>query len=161
LILPCLRERVYWSSIPRVNAETRLNMQIYRSYTKPTVEITSQSSVLQELYKTYGGDHFTVIGFPSNDFGGQEPGTNAEIATFCQQNYGVTFPIMDKIVIKGDDVNPVYSWLTHQSENGVSDAEVKWNFNKFLIDENGNWVAYFGSKVLPLDEKIVKFAKGE
>ncbi|HLF63918.1 MAG TPA: glutathione peroxidase [Saprospiraceae bacterium] len=122
---------------------------------------TPQYADLQELYKTYGGDHFTVIGFPSNDFGGQEPGTNAEIATFCQQNYGVTFPIMDKIVIKGDDVNPVYSWLTHQSENGVSDAEVKWNFNKFLIDENGNWVAYFGSKVLPLDEKIVKFAKGE
>lgn len=121
---------------------------------------TPQYAQLQELYAMYGGDQFTVIGFPSDDFGGQEPGSSEEIAAFCQKNYGVTFPMMDKIVVKGEDMHPVYQWLTQKAMNGVSDAEVKWNFNKFLIDENAHWVAYFGSKVLPLDEQIVAFAKG-
>ncbi len=122
---------------------------------------TPQYAQLQELYERYGGEHFTIIGFPSNDFGGQEPDSNSDIAQFCQKNYGVTFPMMDKIMIKGDDVHPLYSWLTQKNENGVGDAEVRWNFNKFLIDEEGNWVAHLGSKIEPLDERVVAFAKGE
>lgn len=121
---------------------------------------TPQYAQLQELYKMYGGENFTIVGFPSNDFGGQEPGSNEEIATFCQKNYGVSFPMMDKIIIKGEEMHPLYKWLTQKNLNGVSDAEVRWNFNKFLIDGNGNWVAYYGSKTEPLDEKIVAFAKG-
>jgi glutathione peroxidase len=122
---------------------------------------TPQYAQLQELYELYGGENFTIIGFPSNDFGGQEPGSNAEIAGFCQKNYGVTFPMMDKIAIKGDDAHPLYRWLTQKSQNGVGDAEVRWNFNKFLVDENGNWVAHYGSKTEPLDEEILEFVKGE
>lgn len=121
---------------------------------------TPQYAQLQELYDTYSGNDFIIIGFPSNDFGGQEPGSNEEIATFCQKNYGVTFPMMDKIIVKGDRMHPVYRWLTQKSQNGVSDAEVRWNFNKFLIDANGNWVACYPSKTEPLDEVIVAFAKG-
>ncbi len=122
---------------------------------------TPQYKQLQELQDEYGGDKFTVIGFPSNDFGGQEPGSNEEIAAFCEKNYGVTFPMMDKTPVKGDGQHPLYAWLTQKSLNGVSDAEVKWNFNKFLIDENGNWVAYYPSSTSPLDEKVIAFAEGK
>ncbi|WP_417603453.1 glutathione peroxidase [Owenweeksia hongkongensis] len=121
---------------------------------------TPQYEQLQELYKEFGGEKFTVIGFPSNDFGKQEPGSNEEIATFCEKNYGVTFPMMDKTPVKGDDQHEVYSWLTHKDQNGVDDAKVSWNFNKFLVDENGKWVAHYGSKTSPLDEEIVNFAEG-
>ena len=122
---------------------------------------TPQYAQLQELYEMYGGDKFTILGFPSNDFGGQEPGSNEEIATFCKANYGVTFQMMDKVMIKGDNRHPVYHWLLEKDKNGVSDSEVTWNFNKFLIDENGNWVAHYTQKVTPLDEAIVKFASGQ
>jgi len=122
---------------------------------------TPQYAQLQELFEKYGGEDFVIIGFPSNDFGGQEPGSDAEIAQFCQMNYGVTFPMMSKISVKGKDQHPLYAWLTNKSLNGVSDAKVKWNFNKFLIDEKGNWVADFGSTVKPLDDRIVTFATGK
>lgn len=116
---------------------------------------TPQYQQLQELYDMYKEKGLVVIGFPSNDFGGQEPGTEAEIAYFCQKNYGVTFPMMAKVNIKGDEPHPVYHWLTSKEQNGVDDAEVAWNFNKFLIDEQGRWVAHYGSRVEPLDEKIL------
>ncbi len=122
---------------------------------------TPQYKQLQELQDEFGGDKFTVIGFPSNDFGSQEPGSNKEIATFCEKNFGVTFPMMDKTAVKGEEQHPLYAWLTQKSQNGVSNAEVKWNFNKFLIDENGKWVAYYPSGTSPLDEKIVAFAEGK
>ena len=122
---------------------------------------TPQYAQLQELYEMYGGERFMIIGFPSNDFGGQEPGSNEEIATFCQKNYGVTFQMMDKVVIIGEGRHPVYRWLLEKDSNGVNDAEVTWNFNKFLIDENGNWVAHFTQKITPLDDEIVKFASGK
>lgn len=122
---------------------------------------TPQYKQLQELYETYGGEDFIIIGFPSNDFGGQEPGSNEEIAAFCEKNFGVTFPMMDKIPVKGKDQHPVYAWLTQKEQNGVDDAKVRWNFNKFLIDENGHWVAYHPSGTDPLDEEIVAFAKGK
>ena len=116
---------------------------------------TPQYADLQKLYETYGGDNFTIIGFPSNDFMRQEPGTNEEIASFCKINYGVTFPMMEKISVKGSKIHPLYQWLTSKSENGVLDAKVSWNFNKFLVDENGKVVAHFGSKTNPLSDDIV------
>lgn len=123
---------------------------------------TPQYEELQELYEKYGGEKFTIVGFPSNDFMKQEPGSNEEIAEFCKKNYGVTFPMMAKTVVKkGDDQNAVYAWLTHKDQNGVEDAKVSWNFNKFLIDENGKWVAHYKSKTSPLDEEIVNFAQGK
>lgn len=96
---------------------------------------TPQYAKLEELYEKYGKDDFVVIGFPANNFLHQEPGTNEEIKEFCTLNYGVTFPMMAKISVKGKDIAPLYQWLTHKSENGVSDAKIGWNFHKFLIDE--------------------------
>ena len=95
-----------------------------------------------------------IVGFPANNFGGQEPGSNSEIKTFCTKNYGVTFPMAAKISVKGDDTAPIYQWLTHKDQNGVLDAEIKWNFNKFLLDENGKMIAYFPSKITPMSEQI-------
>lgn len=123
---------------------------------------TPQYEELQKLYDKYGGEKFMVIGFPSNDFMKQEPGSDEEIAEFCKKNYGVTFPMMSKTVVKnGDDQNAVYAWLTHKEQNGVDDAKVSWNFNKFLVDENGKWVAHYKSKTSPLDDEIAKFAEGK
>lgn len=116
---------------------------------------TPQYAKLEELYTKYEKDNFVIIGFPANNFLGQEPGSNEEIKTFCTLNYGVTFPMMAKISVKGKDIAPLYQWLTQKSENGVANAKVGWNFHKFLIDENGNWVASYGSTTDPLSEKIV------
>src|SRR5450759_4248109 len=93
-----------------------------------------------KTFQNYGGDKFIIIGFPANNFGAQEPGTNTEIKEFCTKNYGVTFPMMSKISVKGSDMHELYKWLTSKSENGVSDSEVTWNFQKYLIDENGKLV---------------------
>lgn len=115
---------------------------------------TPQYEELETLYKKYQDKNFIIIGFPCNDFGAQEPGTNAEIKSFCKKNYGVTFPMMDKISTKGENIAPIYFWLCNSSENGVLDATVKWNFNKFLIDESGNVVKHLASSVSPLDKNI-------
>ena len=122
---------------------------------------TPQYKELQELYAKYGGDKFTIIGFPANNFGGQEPGSNADIKSFCTKNYGVTFLMMEKISVKGDDMNPLYQWLTKKELNGVEDAEVKWNFHKFLIDENGKWVRSVSTRVKPMSDEIVNWIEGK
>jgi len=121
---------------------------------------TPQYEDLQKLYQQYGGDKFTIIGFPANNFMKQEPGSNEEIREFCTVNYGVTFPMMEKISVKGDDIHPLYKWLTEKSENGVMDAPVKWNFQKFMIDENGRLVDYAAPGDKPFDDKIVNWIKG-
>lgn len=121
--------------------------------------LTPQYKQLQTLFETYGGDKFTIIGFPANNFMKQEPGTDNEIAEFCEKNYGVTFQMMSKISVKGDDVHPLYQWLTQKNQNGVLDSEVKWNFQKYLIDENGKLVDMVEPKVKPDDEKIVSWIK--
>ena len=118
---------------------------------------TPQYKQLEEIYKKYGKDNFTIIGFPANNFGQQEPGTNKEIEEFCEKNYGVTFQMMSKISVKGDDIHPLYKWLTTKNENGVMDSEVKWNFQKYLIDENGKLVNTIAPKVIPTDESIVSW----
>lgn len=121
--------------------------------------LTPQYKQLQELFELYGGEKFTIIGFPANNFMKQEPGTNHEIAEFCEKNYGVTFKMMSKISVKGDDMDPLYLWLTSKSKNGVMDSDVKWNFQKYLIDENGKLIDMVDPKVKPDDDKIVSWIK--
>jgi len=121
---------------------------------------TPQYEGLQELYVKYGGDDFVIIGFPANNFAKQEPGTNEEIATFCKLNYGVTFPMMSKISVKGDDQHPLYKWLTSKSENGVEDSKVSWNFQKYMIDEQGRLVGHFSPRTKPSDEEVIAWIKG-
>ena len=116
---------------------------------------TPQYEGLEELYEKYGGDDFVIIGFPANNFANQEPGSNEEIASFCKLNYGVTFPMMSKISVKGDDQAPLYKWLTSKSENGVENSKVTWNFQKYMIDENGQLVGHFAPTVKPDSEKLV------
>lgn len=121
--------------------------------------LTPQFKQLQSVFETYGGDEFTIIGFPANNFANQEPKSNEEIVEFCQLNYGVTFPMMSKISVKGDDIHPIYQWLTQKSKNGVLDSEVQWNFQKYLIDENGHLVEMVVPKVKPDDDKILSWIK--
>lgn len=119
---------------------------------------TPQYAALEALYKKYA-DQLVIIGFPCNQFLGQEPGNESEIAGFCQKNYGVTFPITEKLDVKGKNQHPIYQWLCDKTLNGVSDATVKWNFNKFLLDENGQWIAYFPSGTTPDSEEIARYLK--
>jgi glutathione peroxidase len=114
---------------------------------------TPQYKDLEKLYETYK-DKLVVIGFPANNFGGQEPGSNSEIKSFCTKNYDVSFPMAAKISVKGDDMAVIYQWLTQKEKNGVLNAEIKWNFNKFLIDENGRMMYKFESSVTPMSEEI-------
>ncbi|MDR1762833.1 MAG: glutathione peroxidase [Dysgonamonadaceae bacterium] len=117
--------------------------------------LTPQYAALQKLYEQYGDKNFVIIAFPANNFASQEPGTNAEIKEFCTANYGVTFPVMEKISVRGDDIAPIYKWLTKKELNGVADAEVTWNFQKFLIDEQGRLVKSIEPKVSPDSEEII------
>ena len=119
---------------------------------------TPQYEALEKVYKQYK-DKLVIIGFPCNQFGGQEPGTNEEIASFCQKNYGVTFPLADKIDVKGSNTAPIYQWLTQKAKNGLVDATISWNFNKFLLDENGKMIAYFPSNIKPDSEDILSRLK--
>lgn len=118
---------------------------------------TPQFKDLEDLYKKYGGKDFVIIGFPANNFANQEPGTAVEIREFCTRNYGVTFPMMEKISVKGNDIHPVYQWLTQKAKNGVMDSEVKWNFQKYLIDEKGNLTDVLLSKEKPDSEKVISW----
>ena len=115
---------------------------------------TPQFKGLEALYEKYKSKNFVIIGFPCNDFGGQEPGSSADIKAFCTKNFGVTFPLMEKVSI---GTSPIYKWLTSKAENGVLDATVKWNFNKFLVDENGKLVKYLASNVKPMDTQITNW----
>lgn len=115
---------------------------------------TPQYRELQQLHDQYG-DKIAVIGFPCNDFGGQEPGTAAEIKSFCTKEFKVSFPMGAKVKIKGDSPSPLYAWLTQKNLNGVMDAEVSWNFNKFLLDEKGILIKKFKSGVSPMSEEII------
>lgn len=121
--------------------------------------LTPQYKDLEALYKKYKDKGFIIVGFPANNFMEQEPGTNKEIAAFCERNYGVTFPMMEKISVKGKDIAPIYAFLTQKSKNGVSDNEMLWNFQKFLIDENGRLVKSINPKTLPTDPEIVNWIK--
>lgn len=119
---------------------------------------TPQYKDLEQISKEYG-DKLVVVGFPANNFGGQEPGTNVEIGAFCEKNYGVTFPLAAKVSVKGDDKAPIFKYLTEKDLNGVKDSDILWNFTKFLLDENGKLIGSFKSDVKPTDEAIVKYLK--
>lgn len=123
--------------------------------------LTPQYKELETLYKAYANKGFVILGFPANNFKGQEPGTNEEIASFCNMEYGVTFPMMAKISVKGDDQAPLYQWLTEKAHNGVSDAPVQWNFQKFLIDEEGKWIGVVSPRESPLSGTILTWLKSK
>lgn len=117
---------------------------------------TPQYDDLQKLYEKYKNT-LVIIGFPANNFGGQEPGSNEEISAFCKRNYGVTFPMAEKVSVKGDDIHPLFRYLTDEAKKmGVEDP-IKWNFTKFLVDEKGKLITVFSSRVKPMSEEITKY----
>jgi glutathione peroxidase len=116
---------------------------------------TPQYKDLEEIYEKYKNDNFVIIGFPANNFMNQEPGSPSEIRKFCTDNYGVTFPLMEKISVKGNDMHPVYQWLTSKEKNGVKDSEVTWNFQKYLIDEKGNLIDMIPPKEKITSDKVI------
>ena len=116
---------------------------------------TPQYAVLQKIYEKYKDQNFTIVGFPANNFGYQEPGSNEEIASFCEKNYGVTFPMMSKISVKGNDIHPLYAFLTKKELNGKKDSEVKWNFQKYLIDERGHLAEIIAPSKSPDSEEVI------
>ena len=116
---------------------------------------TPQYEGLQKLYKTHR-DQLVIVGFPANNFGGQEPGSNAEIKSFCEKNYGVDFPMAAKVSVKGKDAAPIFQWLVSKEKNGVMDVDIKWNFTKFLLDEKGRLISSFESAVEPMNETILQ-----
>lgn len=119
--------------------------------------LTPQYKDLQAIYNKYQDKNFVIVGFPANNFGAQEPGNNTEIATFCERNYGVSFPMMAKISVKGEDMDPVYQFLTQKSKNGLQDSQVEWNFQKYLIDEQGHLVKVISPRTLPTDSEIISW----
>ena len=120
---------------------------------------TPQYEELQKLHDIYSDKGLVILGFPCNDFGAQESGTQEEIGVFCSKNFGVTFQMMEKITVKGESTHSVYKWLLNKENNGVSDHNVRWNFHKFLVDENGSLVGSLRSGVSPMDKRIIEFAK--
>ncbi|PAM92892.1 glutathione peroxidase [Flavobacterium sp. IR1] len=121
--------------------------------------LTPQYKDLEAIYKEYKDKGFVIVGFPANNFASQEPGTNEEIGAFCQQNYGVTFPMMDKVSVKGDDMCEIYKFLTQKSKNGLQDSEVEWNFQKYLINEKGELVKVIKPRTLPTDPEVINWIK--
>jgi glutathione peroxidase len=119
---------------------------------------TPQYKELEAIYEKYKDKNFVIIGFPCNDFGGQEPGGATEIRSFCTKNYGVTFPIMEKVSVV---TAPIYLWLKDKDKNGVESSKVSWNFNKYLIDEKGHLVKHLGSMTKPDSEEITKWIEGK
>lgn len=122
--------------------------------------LTPQYEQLQEVYEEFKDKNFIIIGFPANNFGAQEPGTNEQIATFCKKNYGVSFPIMSKISVKGSNIHPIYQFLTQKAKNGLQDSEVEWNFQKYLIDEKGHLAKVISPRTLPNAPEIINWIKG-
>ena len=149
---------IYDISYVSITGET-INMSAYKGKYVMIVNVASkcgftpQYEKLESLYKTYG-EKLVIVGFPCNQFLGQEPGSEKEIAEFCTKNYGVTFPLASKINVKGKDQHPLYTWLTSKSLNQVEDSEVKWNFHKYLISPEGKYLGAFGSRVDPVGASI-------
>jgi glutathione peroxidase len=123
--------------------------------------LTPQYEQLQTVYEKYKDQNFVIVGFPANNFGSQEPGSNAQIAAFCQKNYGVSFPMMAKISVEGNDQHPVYQFLTQKAKNGLEDSDVQWNFQKYLINESGELVKVVSPRTLPTDVEIINWIEGK
>lgn len=121
--------------------------------------LTPQYKKLEDLYQKYKDQNFVIVGFPSNNFMWQEPGSNKDIKVFCEKNYGVSFPMMSKISVKGKSQHPLYDFLTKKDKNGVKDSSVKWNFQKYLIDENGHLAKVISPRTQPDDPIILDWIK--
>lgn len=152
---------IYQFKIPSISGDTIDFSKYEGKYilvvnTASKCGFTPQYKALEEIYQKYG-DRLVVVGFPSDNFMNQEFESNKEIADFCEKNYGVTFPLATKVNVKGKDAHPIFQFLTEKSKNGVLDATISWNFNKFLLDKNGHLIAHFGSKVKPDSEEILKY----
>ena len=117
--------------------------------------LTPQYKDLEALYEKYKNKNFVIVGFPANNFASQEPGSDKEISSFCQLNYGVTFPMMSKVSVKGSDMCEVYKFLTQKAKNGIQDSDVEWNFQKYLINEKGELEKVIAPRVLPTDVTVV------
>jgi glutathione peroxidase len=122
--------------------------------------LSPQYRTLQDLYEKYGEHDFVVIGFPANNFANREPGTNAEIREYCTTKYGITFPMMAKISVKGEDIHPLYRWLTQKELNGFEDSSVSWNFQKYLVDEKGKLVGSLPPRTRPDTDRIISWIEG-
>lgn len=155
-----LRKNFYDLKIKSLDGTQTINFATFKGKkilcvnTASACGYTKQYEGLQKLSEQYK-NKLVIIGFPCNQFGGQESGTEAEIGAFCKKNYGVTFPLTQKIDVKGQQQHEVYQWLCQKNNNGIADYEVKWNFNKFLIDENGKFVAYFPSSTKPDSPELI------
>jgi glutathione peroxidase len=123
--------------------------------------LTPQYEKLQKIYEKYKNQNFEIIGFPANNFLWQEPGSASDIENFCSVNYGVTFPMMEKISVKGKNMHPIYEFLTKKSKNGVKDTSVKWNFQKFLLNENGEFEKVISPNTQPDDRSITAWIEGK
>ncbi|TAE88293.1 MAG: glutathione peroxidase [Bacteroidetes bacterium] len=158
---PALNKSFYELSIKTLDGKKSINLSDFKGKkilcvnTASECGYTKQYEGLQKLSEQYK-NKLVIIGFPCNQFGGQEPGSKEEISTFCKKNYGVTFLLTEKIDVKGSNQHPIYQWLCQKSNNGVADYEVKWNFNKFLINESGKLVAYYPSSVKPESDELAK-----
>lgn len=156
-------KNIYNFSIKSINGET-IDFSQYKGKkilivnTASKCGFTPQYEGLEKLYQQYK-DKLVIVGFPSADFADQEYHNDSDIFSFCKKNYGVTFPLTTRVDVKGDNTTPIYKYLCNKSENGVLDATISWNFNKFLIDENGKLLAHFDSKVKPDDPQILQYLK--
>jgi len=153
------QESIYNYTVQNIDGE-EVSMETFKGKKILLVNVASkcgytpQYEELQKLYDKYSEKDFVVVAFPANNFMKQEPGSNSEIKAFCAEEYGVTFPVMSKISVKGDDQAPIYGWLTSKELNGVEDSKVKWNFQKYCVDEEGNLVTSFAPSVSPMDKTI-------
>ena len=156
-------ESFYGFSMKSIDGET-ISFEQYKGKKVLLVNVASkcgftpQYEDLQKLHELYG-NKVAILGFPANNFGSQEPGSNEEIALFCSSNYGVNFQMFEKISVKGDDMHPLYQWLTNEKYNGWNNEAPSWNFCKYLVDENGKLVAFFPSKVEPLSDELLSKIK--
>jgi len=160
------KESIYQFKVEDINGNqfdfsTLAGKKIMIVNTASKCGFTPQYKDLQMLYEKYKDKNFIIVGFPSNDFLWQEPGSNQDIAAFCQKNYGVTFPMMAKITVTGRKKHPLYKFLTEKSKNGLEDSKVKWNFQKYLIDNQGFLYKKFASSTNPMDKEITEWIENE
>ena len=156
------KENIYQFKVKDIHGETfdfnsLKGKKIMIVNTASKCGLTPQYEKLEALYEQYKEKNFVIVGFPANDFKSQEPGSNEEIESFCKMNYGVTFPMMSKISVKGKGMHPVYHFLTEKSKNGLEDSEVGWNFQKYLIDESGHLAKVISPRIQPDDESITSW----
>ncbi len=163
-ILVAATVSIYDFKVPSLDGSDDIDFSAYKGKkimivnTASKCGYTPQYAELEKLYETYK-DKLVIVGFPANNFKQQEPGTNAEIQEFCKKNYGVSFPMSEKVSVKGDDIHPLFKYLTEEAVKIGFDDPVKWNFTKFLIDENGKLITVFPSKVSPTSDEVTKYLK--